>query len=115
MMTLIISFLITVLLLPIFIPFLRRLRFGQSIREDGPESHMEKAGRPTMGGLVIIISIVITSIVMFFKLQLPTIIYDIFISLFLIVCFALFYFLYNFIKIIHIIILFLNFIYYLIV
>ena len=64
MMTIIISFLITVLLLPLFIPMLRRLRFGQSIREEGPESHMKKAGTPTMGGLIIILSIVITSAVM---------------------------------------------------
>jgi len=100
MMTLIISFLITVLLLPIFIPFLRRLRFGQSIREDGPESHMEKAGTPTMGGLVIIISIVITSIVMIFKLQLPTIGYEILLLLFVLVGFALIGFLDDFIKIV---------------
>lgn len=98
-MTIIISFLITILLLPIFIPFLRRLRFGQSIREDGPESHHEKAGTPTMGGLVVIISVVITSIVMIFKLHLPTIGYELFLLLFVLVGFALIGFLDDFIKI----------------
>lgn len=58
------SFLITVLLSPIFIPFLKRLKFGQSIREEGPKSHMKKTGTPTMGGIVIIISIVATSLFM---------------------------------------------------
>ena len=38
---------------PKFIPFLRRLHFGQAIREEGPKSHQKKAGTPTMGGLVI--------------------------------------------------------------
>src|SRR5690625_2522910 len=64
MMTLMISFLITVLLSPIFIPFLRRLKFGQSIREEGPESHLKKSGTPTMGGIMIVLSIVITSFIM---------------------------------------------------
>lgn len=99
MMTIIISFLVTVLLLPIFIPFLRRLRFGQSIREDGPESHMQKAGTPTMGGLVIIIGIVVTVGVMLFKLQLPSISYEIFLLLFVLVGYALIGFLDDFIKI----------------
>lgn len=99
MMTIIISFLITVLLLPLFIPMLRRLRFGQSIREEGPESHMKKAGTPTMGGLIIILSIVITSAVMIFKLQLPTLGYEILVLLFVLVGYALIGFLDDFIKI----------------
>ena len=48
--TILVGFLITVLLSPIFIPFLRRLKFGQSIREEGPKSHQKKTGTPTMGG-----------------------------------------------------------------
>lgn len=99
MMTIIIAFLITILLLPIFIPFLRRLRFGQSIREEGPESHQEKAGTPTMGGIVIIISIVITSLIMLFKLQLPAIGYELLLLLFVLVGYALIGFLDDFIKI----------------
>ncbi|SEN63315.1 Phospho-N-acetylmuramoyl-pentapeptide-transferase [Amphibacillus marinus] len=59
-----IAFLITVLTCPIFIPFLTRLKFGQSIREEGPQSHLKKAGTPTMGGLMIILSIVTTALIM---------------------------------------------------
>ncbi|WP_280769082.1 phospho-N-acetylmuramoyl-pentapeptide-transferase [Salipaludibacillus daqingensis] len=62
--TLLLSFLLTVFLSPIFIPFLRKLKFGQSIREEGPKSHQKKTGTPTMGGLVIILSIVLSSLVM---------------------------------------------------
>lgn len=62
--TLVMGFLISVLLSPIIIPFLRRLKFGQSIREEGPKSHQKKSGTPTMGGVMIIVSIIITTIVM---------------------------------------------------
>lgn len=55
-----IALLLTVALMPIFIPLLKRMKFGQSIREEGPESHMKKTGTPTMGGLVFLISIIIT-------------------------------------------------------
>lgn len=55
-----IAFLLTVVLMPIFIPLLRRMKFGQSIREEGPQSHMKKTGTPTMGGLVYLISIIAT-------------------------------------------------------
>jgi len=63
-----IAFLIIVLLSPIFIPFLKRLKFGQSIREEGPKSHLKKTGTPTMGGIVIILSVVITSLFMLSKI-----------------------------------------------
>lgn len=46
----IIALLITFILVPILIPTLKRMKFGQSIREEGPQSHM-KTGTPTMGGL----------------------------------------------------------------
>jgi len=62
--TILVSFLITVLLSPIFIPFLRRLKFGQSIREEGPKSHQKKTGTPTMGGIVFLLAILVTSLVM---------------------------------------------------
>ncbi|ATH91324.1 phospho-N-acetylmuramoyl-pentapeptide-transferase [Bacillus glycinifermentans] len=65
--TIIIGFLISVVLSPVFIPFLRRLKFGQSIREEGPKSHQKKSGTPTMGGVMIIISIIITTIAMTIK------------------------------------------------
>ena len=44
------------------IPFLKKLKFGQFVRDDGPESHLKKSGTPTMGGLIILCSIVITSL-----------------------------------------------------
>jgi phospho-N-acetylmuramoyl-pentapeptide-transferase len=61
------GFLITVLLSPFFIPYLRKLKFGQSIREEGPKSHQKKSGTPTMGGVMILVSVVLTTIVMSVK------------------------------------------------
>lgn len=69
--TIIMAFLITVLLAPVFIPFLRRLKFGQSIRDEGPKSHQKKTGTPTMGGIVFLLSIVITTFVMTGKYSEP--------------------------------------------
>lgn len=63
LMPVIISFLISVIFCPILIPFLRKLKFGQTEREDGPESHLKKTGTPTMGGLVILASILLTSLI----------------------------------------------------
>ncbi len=57
-----IAFGISVVLSPIIIPFLKKLKFGQFVRDDGPESHLKKSGTPTMGGLIILFSIVITSL-----------------------------------------------------
>lgn len=71
--TILMGFLITVLLSPIFIPFLRRLKFGQSIREEGPKSHQVKTGTPTMGGIMILFSIIITTLIMTGKFSEPTV------------------------------------------
>lgn len=57
-----IAFCISVILCPIVIPFLKRLKFGQFVRDDGPESHLKKSGTPTMGGLIILISFTITTL-----------------------------------------------------
>ena len=62
----IIALLITFILVPVLIPTLKRMKFGQSIREEGPQSHMKKTGTPTMGGLTFLISIIITSIIAIF-------------------------------------------------
>jgi phospho-N-acetylmuramoyl-pentapeptide-transferase len=51
------SLLICIFLSPKFISFLREREFGQSIREEGPEGHHEKAGTPTMGGIIIMTAI----------------------------------------------------------
>lgn len=57
------AFVLTVILAPIGIPLLRRLKFGQSIREEGPQSHQKKAGTPTMGGLIFLLSIITVTII----------------------------------------------------
>ena len=48
---------------PFFIPFLHKLKFGQSIREEGPKSHQAKSGTPTMGGIMIILGITLATII----------------------------------------------------
>ncbi|GLY10576.1 phospho-N-acetylmuramoyl-pentapeptide-transferase [Bacillus badius] len=63
-LTMFMAFFITVMIAPMFIPFLRRLKFGQSIREEGPESHQKKSGTPTMGGIVFLLAIIITTLFM---------------------------------------------------
>jgi phospho-N-acetylmuramoyl-pentapeptide-transferase len=50
------SFIIVLLLGRPIIKILHRLKFGQSIREDGPQTHLKKAGTPTMGGVLILIA-----------------------------------------------------------
>ena len=60
---LLVAFFLTVLMLPRLIKYLRVLKFGQAIREEGPQSHMHKKGTPTMGGISFIVSIVISLIV----------------------------------------------------
>lgn len=61
-LAIIIAFAISAILCPIVIPFLHRLKFGQEVRKEGPESHLKKQGTPTMGGLIILTSIIITSL-----------------------------------------------------
>ncbi|HWR40064.1 MAG TPA: phospho-N-acetylmuramoyl-pentapeptide-transferase [Patescibacteria group bacterium] len=47
---------------PVLIPFLRRLKFGQSIRQEGPQSHLVKAGTPTMGGLIMVLALALSTL-----------------------------------------------------
>ena len=61
-LAIIIAFAISAILCPIVIPFLHKLKFGQQVRTDGPQAHLKKQGTPTMGGLVILTSIIITSL-----------------------------------------------------
>lgn len=56
------GFLIVMILGPIFIPMLARFKFGQTVREEGPQSHLAKNGTPTMGGVMMIIAILITGL-----------------------------------------------------
>jgi len=58
-MPFLISAIVTVLIMPFFIPLLRRLKFGQTVRECGPETHKKKTGTPTMGGIGFFVSTVV--------------------------------------------------------
>lgn len=57
----------SLLLGPLIIPMLHKLKFGQNIRKEGPQSHMKKAGTPTIGGLIFLISIALVMILMRYK------------------------------------------------
>lgn len=57
-----IAFILSVILGPIIIPFLRRLKMGQTERADGVQSHLKKAGTPTMGGIIFLLAVVVTSL-----------------------------------------------------
>ncbi len=61
-LAIIIAFAISAVLCPLIIPFLHKLKFGQQVRQDGPQAHLKKQGTPTMGGLIILSSIIITSL-----------------------------------------------------
>ena len=73
-----ISFALSVILGPVVIPILRKLKMGQTEREDGVKSHLKKAGTPTMGGVIILSSIAITSL--FYIKDYPTIIPILFVT-----------------------------------
>lgn len=55
----IITFILTLLLGPFFIPMLRRLKFGQTVRDDGPSTHLKKSGTPTMGGIIFLLPLIL--------------------------------------------------------
>lgn len=74
-----IAFGISVILCPIMIPLLHKLKFGQFVRDEGPQSHLKKSGTPTMGGLIILCSIVVTSL--FYIKSNPVILPVIFVTL----------------------------------
>ncbi|MCI9319223.1 MAG: phospho-N-acetylmuramoyl-pentapeptide-transferase [Lachnospiraceae bacterium] len=58
----VISFAVSAVLGPVVIPFLRNLKCGQTVREDGPSTHLGKTGTPTMGGILILFSVVATTL-----------------------------------------------------
>ena len=62
LISVLVSFAISVFLGPVVIPFLRRLKVGQTERTEGPESHLKKNGTPTMGGILILVSVVAASL-----------------------------------------------------
>ena len=64
-----VSFIATVILGAIVVPILKKKKIGQVVREDGPQSHLQKNGTPIMGGIVIIL--VVTAILAFFAKDYP--------------------------------------------
>lgn len=89
-----ISFAISVILGPILIPFLRRLKVGQTVRDEGPKTHLQKSGTPTMGGLLILTAMTVTSLLYMKKYP------DIMPILFLTLGFGLIGFLDDYIKVV---------------
>jgi len=66
------AFVLALIAGPICIPFLRRLKFGQTVRDDGPQSHLKKMGTPTIGGLIFMIPI--TIVALYYSQKYPNII-----------------------------------------
>ncbi len=75
----IIAFGISTLLGPIIIPILRKIKVGQTVRDDGPQTHLKKSGTPTMGGILFLTSVVITSLL--YVKEFPMIIPVLFVTL----------------------------------
>lgn len=96
--TIILAFLITVLLSPVFIPVLHKLKFGQSIREEGPKWHQKKSGTPTMGGFVFILAITVATLFIGYRYGQLSV--EIYLLLFVLLAYGLLGFLDDFIKII---------------
>lgn len=61
-MPILISFALSAVAGPLMIPVLKRLKIGQTVREEGPRAHLKKSGTPTMGGVLILISVTATSL-----------------------------------------------------
>ena len=74
-----IAFFVSVVLSPMMIKYLQKLKFGQFIRGEGPESHLKKSGTPTMGGLIILLGIIVASL--FYVKNYPNIIPVLFVTL----------------------------------
>lgn len=62
-LALLISFLLSAVFCPLLIPVLRKLKFGQQVREEGNPEHLKKQGTPTMGGIAFLAAILLTSII----------------------------------------------------
>ncbi len=66
-LAILLSFALTMILGPIFIPWLKKKKFGQNVYELGPKSHLVKQGVPTMGGIMFLLPIVVCSLVMSYQ------------------------------------------------
>lgn len=93
-----VSFLIALIFAPFFIPMLRTLKFGQYIREDGPQSHLKKAGTPTMGGVVILLALILGTLIIAGRYHLITT--DTYLLLFVTIAYGIIGFLDDFIKVV---------------
>lgn len=76
---LLVAFAVSVLLGPFVIPFLRKLKVGQTERKEGVQSHLKKAGTPTMGGLIFLLSTTVTAV--FYVKDYPRIVPVLFLTL----------------------------------
>ena len=68
-LSIIIAFLTCVIISPVLIPFLRKLKFGQEILEIGPNWHKSKKGTPTMGGIAFILAIIVSILIIHLDLK----------------------------------------------
>ncbi|WP_069997555.1 phospho-N-acetylmuramoyl-pentapeptide-transferase [Cellulosilyticum sp. I15G10I2] len=89
-----IAFFLNIVISPFIIPLLQKFKFGQHIRNDGPDSHLKKSGTPTMGGIIILTSIVLTSLLFVIRNK------EVQIILFVTVAFGLIGFIDDYIKIV---------------
>ncbi|MFQ3545841.1 phospho-N-acetylmuramoyl-pentapeptide-transferase [Halobacillus rhizosphaerae] len=99
LITMALSFILTVVISPIIIPFLRRLKFGQSIREEGPKSHQKKSGTPTMGGVMIILAVTAATLLASFWFDTQKADIHLFLLLFVLIGYGLLGFLDDYIKV----------------
>ena len=58
---------LTLVVMPVLIPFLHKIKFGQSIRKEGPKSHIAKTGTPTMGGIVFVLVPILVMLILDYK------------------------------------------------
>ena len=93
-----ISILLGLIATPVLIPFLRRLKFGQSIREEGPSWHRVKSGTPTMGGIAIILAAVLAPLLVMLFDAAPR--YDLLLLLLTAFCYGIVGFIDDFIKVV---------------
>ena len=75
--SLLISFVTTAILSPLFLPILYKFKFGQQVRDDGPREHLKKQGTPTMGGIMILMGMTVGTVLFMHKypLMLPILLF----------------------------------------
>src|SRR3712207_1264586 len=61
--TTLISYILMMIMGPFLIPVLHKMKFGQTVRDDGPQSHLKKNGTPTMGGVMFMVAITIVTLI----------------------------------------------------